>query len=110
VRCYHGTAMLLPWWHDGATSRGGDAVGGATGGAASAATEGWRCYLPEFTRCRRCYLLELTALLHAEVDELPAAPYTGVNVLLAGDEVLQVRFVMPCAGEVSRRSSVRRRW
>jgi hypothetical protein len=35
------------------------------------------------------------ALLHAEVDELPAAPYTGVDMLLARDEVLQVRFVMP---------------
>jgi hypothetical protein len=27
--------------------------------------------------------------MHAEVDKLPAAPYTGVDVLLAGDEMLQ---------------------
>jgi hypothetical protein len=75
-RCYRRCVAVLPWHADAATmvarrcyQPGGGATGGAAGGAASAAREGWRCYLPE-----------LTALMHAEVDKLPAALYTGVDV------------------------------
>jgi hypothetical protein len=52
---------------------------------------------------------ELPVVLQTGVEEMSVVPHTGVDVLPTGDEVLQVRFVMLCAGEVSRRSSVRRR-
>jgi hypothetical protein len=92
--CYHRCVAMLPLVRDGAAM------------ARRCCYHGGTAVLPAGTVMLPTGVDVLPALLHAEVDELPATPHTGV-------EVLQEPFVMPRAGEVSRWSSVRRwswRW